>query len=158
MPDSISHIAFDDVTPGRVFDLGTASVSAAEIIDFASQYDPQPFHLDEEAGRNSILGGLAASGWHTNCILMRLMCDGFLLKAPAQGSPGLEFARWRAPVLAGDTLSGRLEVLEARASASRPGLGLATLQVCLTNQNDVLVCEWRCTVMFATGAGAEGRA
>ena len=81
MTSSLPRIAFEDATPGRVFDLGSKTVSAEEIVEFAAEFDPQPFHLDAEAGRDSILGGLAASGWHTTCILMRLMCDGFILRS-----------------------------------------------------------------------------
>ena len=150
MTSSLPRIAFEDATPGRVFDLGSKTVSAEEIVEFAAEFDPQPFHLDAEAGRNSILGGLAASGWHTTCILMRLMCDGLLLDATAQGSPGVEFVRWRKPVLAGDTLTGRAEVVETRLSKSRPGIGLVTLLVSLTNQDGALACDFRAAVMFAT--------
>ena len=150
MTSSLPRIAFEDATPGRVFDLGSKTVSAEEIVEFAAEFDPQPFHLDAEAGRNSILGGLAASGWHTTCILMRLMCDGLLLDATAQGSPGVEFVRWRKPVLAGDTLTGRAEVVETRLSKSRPGIGLVTLLVSLTNQDGALACDFCAAVMFGT--------
>lgn len=158
MTQSIPQFFFEDVTPGRVFDLGAKTVSAEEIIEFASEFDPQPFHLDEAAGRDSILGGLAASGWHTTCILMRLLCDGLLLDAAAQGSPGVEVVRWRKPVLAGDTLTGQVEVVEARLSKSRPGIGLVTVQAGLTNQDNAPVCDLRSAIMFATRAGGVGAA
>ena len=136
-------------------DLGAMTVSADDIIAFAREFDPQPFHLDEEAGRNSMLGGLSASGWHTTSMLMRLLCDGFLLDSTSQGAPGVDFVKWRKPVLAGDRLSGRSTVLDARLSQSRPGIGLVALHTQLTNQRGETVCELQNTGMFATRAAAE---
>ena len=78
---------------------------AEEIIEFASEFDPQPMHLDEAAGKASILGGLSASGWHTCAMFMRLLCDAFLLDSTSQGAPGIDYVRWKKPVLAGDTLT-----------------------------------------------------
>ena len=119
--------AYEDFVEGATFALGTKAVTAAEIIEFASEFDAQPMHLDEAAGKASILGGLSASGWHTCAMFMRLICDGFLLDSTSQGSPGIDYAKWKKPVLAGDTLTGKthghqrphLEVA-ARASASSP--------------------------------------
>ena len=89
------------------------AVTAEEIIEFASEFDAQPMHLDEAAGKASILGGLSASGWHTCAMFMRLICDGFLLDSTSQGSPGIDHAKWKKPVLAGDTLSGSVTVIAA---------------------------------------------
>lgn len=133
--------AYEDFHEGRVFSLGSKAVSAEEIIAFAKEYDPQPFHLDEEAGKKSILGGLAASGWHTCSILMRMMCDAYMLDTTSQGAPGVEFTNWKHPVLAGDILSGTTTVINGRLLNSRPGLGIVTLLHELKNQDNVTVCQ-----------------
>ena len=140
--------AYEDFVEGAFLDLGTKTVTAEEIIEFASEFDAQPMHLDEEAGRASILGGLAASGWHTCCMFMRMMCDGFLLDSTSQGSPGLVYVRWKKPVLAGDRLSGRSIVLDKRASRSKPGLGFVTVRSELLNQRGEVVLELQNTGMF----------
>lgn len=140
--------AYEDFEEGAVLELGSKTVTAEEIIDFASQFDAQPMHLDEAAGKASILGGLAASGWHTCCLFMRMMCDGFLLDSTSQGSPGIEYARWKKPVLAGDTLSGRSVVAAKRESGSRPNLGFVTVRHELTNQRGEVVLEFQNTGMF----------
>ena len=115
---------FEDFTPGRRFDYVPRRMETAEIVAFACEFDPQPMHMDEEAGKNSILGGLAASGWHTSSVGMRMMIDAFLGDSTSQGSPGIEFMDWKKPVLAGDTLSGYSLVLDARPLRSKPGLGI----------------------------------
>lgn len=134
---------FEDFTSGTRFDLGPHTISAQEIIDFAAEFDAQPMHLEETAGKASLLGGLAASGWQTSAILMRMICDAFLLETASQGAPGVDFAQWKSPVLAGDTLRGHCEVLAARPLASRPGIGLVKFRHELFNQRDqlVLACE-----------------
>lgn len=140
--------AFEDFKEGAVLELGSKKVTAEEIVEFASQFDAQPMHLDEEAGKASILGGLSASGWHTCCMFMRMMCDGFLLDSTSQGSPGIAYARWKKPVLAGDTLTGRSTVTATRESASRPNLGFVTVRHELTNQRGQTVLELENTGMF----------
>lgn len=140
--------AFEDLAEGITIDLGTKHVTAQEIVEFASEFDPQPMHLDEEAGKASILGGLSASGWHTCSMLMRMTCDAFLLESTSQGAPGVETLRWKKPVLAGDTLHGSCTVLSARKSNSRPGLGLVTVSYNLTNQRGETVLEMQNTGMF----------
>ncbi|MBX3576544.1 MAG: MaoC family dehydratase [Rhizobiaceae bacterium] len=146
--------AFEDFVEGASIALGDKTVTAAEIVEFASEFDPQPMHLDEAAGRDSILGGLAASGWHTCCMFMRMMCDGFLLDSTSQGSPGIDFARWKKPVLAGDTISGRARIIAVRTSKSRPGLGFVTVLSELTNQRGELVFQLQNTGMFLTREAA----
>lgn len=140
--------AFEDFFEGQEFALGSKTVTAAEIVAFASQFDAQPMHLDEEAGKASLLGGLAASGWHTCCIFMRMMCDAFLVDSTSQGAPGVDYARWKRPVIAGDTLSGRTVVTGLRESASRPGLGFVTCRHDLVNQRGETVLELQNTGMF----------
>lgn len=140
--------AFEDFFEGMTIDLGEKNVTAQEIIEFANEFDPQPMHLDEEAGKASLLGGLSASGWHTCSMLMRMICDSFLLDSTSQGAPGIDSVRWKKPVLAGDTLKGRCTVLSARKSRSRPNLGLVTVSYLLVNQRDETVMEMRNTGMF----------
>ena len=115
---------YEDFPAGEVVEYGDYHVSAEEIIEFAREFDPQPFHLDEEAARKSILGGLCASGWHVCAIFMRMMFDGFIRETASMGSPGVEEVKWLKPVYAGETLHCRRTTLEARRSASRPDMGL----------------------------------
>ncbi len=145
--------AYEDFPEGGSIDLGTKHVTAAEIIEFAGEFDPQPMHLDEEAGKASILGGLSASGWHTCAMFMRMMCDAFLLDSTSQGAPGIEYARWKKPVLAGDTLTGRSSVVAKRLSKSRPTLGFVTCRHELFNQKGESVIELENTGMFLTREG-----
>ncbi|MDF1598577.1 MaoC family dehydratase [Mesorhizobium sp. YIM 152430] len=140
--------AFEDFTVGRTIVLPEKHVTAEEIIDFASQFDAQPMHLDEAAGKASILGGLAASGWHTCAMFMRMMCDAFLNDSTSQGAPGVDYVRWKKPVIAGDTLTGRSTITAARVSAKRPGLGFVTVEHRLFNQKGETVLELANTGMF----------
>lgn len=117
-------LCFEDFSVGRVLEYGAYDVTKEEIVAFATAFDPQPFHLDEEAGARSMLGGLAASGWHICAILMRLSCDGFLHRADGRGAPGVAEVKWLKPVRPGDMLGVRAEVLSARVSQSRPSIGL----------------------------------
>ena len=115
---------FEDFREGQHFALGPHTVSRDAIIAFAQEFDPQPFHLDEKTAEASILGGLAASGWHSTAITMRLMCDACLSRSSILGSSGMEEVKWLSPVLAGDVLSGDFTITSTRASASRPGIGI----------------------------------
>lgn len=146
--------AYEDLVEGARIELGTKTVTAEEIIDFASQFDFQPMHLDEEAGKASILGGLSASGWHTCSMFMRLLCDSFLLDSTSQGGPGIEFAKWKKPVLAGDTLTGHFTVLARRESKTRPSLGFVTIRSQLLNQRGDLVLDLQNTAMFQMRSAA----
>lgn len=146
--------AYEDLGEGVVIDLGTKVVRADEIIEFASEFDAQPFHLDEEAGKASILGGLSASGWHTCSMFMRMLCDAVLLDSTSQGAPGIDHAKWKRPVLAGDTLGGKLTVLSSRLSRSKPGLGFVSWRAELVNQKGEMVFELVNTCMFLTREAA----
>ncbi|WP_037546910.1 MaoC/PaaZ C-terminal domain-containing protein [Stappia stellulata] len=139
---------FEDFHPGETLSLGSKTVSRDEIVAFAAEFDPQPFHLDEEAGKASLLGGLAASGWHTASMLMRLLCDNLLLASSCKGSPGVEDLRWMRPVHPGDTLTATAEVVSARALQSRPGLGLVQFVFTLKNQEDAPVMSEKSVIMF----------
>jgi acyl dehydratase len=143
------ELYFEDLTPGRVFDLGTAVVDRDEMLAFARRFDPQPFHVDEEAGKASIFGALAASGWFTASVWMRTYVDGVLARASSLGSPGGEDIAWPAPVFAGDELRASMEVLEARRSRSRPNLGLVKLRASL-HRGDEMVFRSVFTGMFGT--------
>ena len=148
--------AFEDFVEGSIIDLGSKRASAEEIVEFATQFDPQPMHLDEAAGTASILGGLSASGWHTCAMFMRLLCDGILLDSTSQGSPGIDYVKWKKPVLAGDTLTATVKVLGTRVSKSRPSLGLVTIHSEMHNQDGVSVLELENTIMFLKREGAPG--
>ncbi len=152
------RLHYEDFTQGRQFELGPRTVTAEEIIDFASEFDPQPMHLSEEAGKQSILGGLSASGWHTSSLFMRMMIDAYVLKAASEGAPGIEFMQWRKPVLAGDTLSGLSVVEEARPMRSRPHLGIVTFGHELRNQRGELVLSARNAVMVRRRESVEAGA
>lgn len=140
---------YEDCPPGTERKLGPRTITAEEIIGFATRFDPIPFHLDEAAGKASLLGGLAASGWHVCSLAMRMICDSYLLESASLGSPGIEECKWLAPVLAGDTLQGRSVVETARRSASRPGMGLLGLRCELFNQKDQQVLMFKNTGMMA---------
>lgn len=141
-------IYFEDFEPGRVFELGSIEVSADEIIEFATKYDPQPFHIDPEAAEQSSFGGLIASGWHTCALYMRLLCDGILHDSSSQGSPGMEELRWLAPVRPGDRLTGTSTVVAANPSSTKPNRGTVTLLSEMTNQDGVVVMRMRGRGMY----------
>lgn len=139
---------WEDFAVGDVFDLGTRTVTREEIVAFASQWDPQPFHVDEQAARSSSFGGLIASGWHTASLCMRLYVDALLLDAASMGSPGLDEVRWLAPVRPDDTLSVSLSVLDTRPSSKEPGRGTVLLQWEAANQDGVVVLRMSGRGMF----------
>lgn len=146
--------AYEDFAEGAVIDLGSKIVSAEEIVEFASEFDAQPFHLYEEAGKASILGGLSASGWHTCAMFMRMMCDAFLLDSTSQGAPGVDYVKWKKPVLAGDVLTGGITILSKRLSRSKPNLGFVTWRAELVNQKGESAFELQNSVMFLTREAA----
>jgi acyl dehydratase len=115
---------WEDFSVGESIEMGRHTFSEEEIIAFARQFDPQPFHIDSEAAKQSIYGGLIASGWHTCSIGMRMMCDTYINRSISMGSPGVDNIRWLKPVRPGDTLVYSRTVLEARPSRSRPDAGL----------------------------------
>jgi acyl dehydratase len=112
-----------------------APVTREAVLEFARQFDPQPFHVDDEAAKNSLFGGLCASGWHSCAMAMRMMCDGYLLESASLGSPGIDALRWLKPVFPGDTLHLRMEVQQARPMASKPDVGLVRSQWTMSNQH-----------------------
>jgi acyl dehydratase len=150
------EIYLDDLRPGQTFALGRRSVPREEIVEFASAWDPQPFHVDEAAAQASIYGQLIASGWHTACIFMRLFADGLLNRTAAIGSPGLDELRWLKPVYAGDSLDARVEILEVRPSRSRPDRGAARIRCVVSNQRGDEVLTMIATVMFLRRSAGPG--
>jgi acyl dehydratase len=124
----LSLLHYEDFELGESRDFGRYEVTAEEIKSFAREFDPQPFHLDEKAGRASLLGGLCASGWHTGAMLMRMMVDGYLGRAASLGSPGLDELKWLKPVYPAETLTGRYTVLARRQSTKNPEMGIITMR------------------------------
>ena len=137
----MARLYWEDLTPGSVRELGTTTVGAEEIKEFAGKYDPQPFHLDEEAGRQSLFGGLCASGWQTCALAMRLTVDNLLRHTDSKGSPGLESLKWLKPVYPGDLLSLRHTILESRALRKRPDTGMVRSRWEMFNQHGDKVME-----------------
>ncbi len=135
-----THIYFEDFTVGQPIEVGSRTVTEAEIVSFAGQFDPQPFHVDPEAAAESIFGGVIASGWHTCSMMMRLVVDGVLSRSSSMGSPGLDKVRWLLPVRAGDTISVRYLTTAVKASASRPDRGVVWSAWEARNQRGELVC------------------
>ncbi|MBA3347107.1 MAG: MaoC family dehydratase [Actinobacteria bacterium] len=133
------ELFFEDFGAGQVVELGSHTVTAGEIVAFARQWDPQSFHVDEEAARDSVFGGLIASGWHTASLWMRLYVDSLLGSTASQGSPGIEELRWLAPVRPGDTLTGKVTVLETTPSERRPGRGTVRIRGEMVNGDGVVV-------------------
>lgn len=142
----------EDFSPGLVFEFGDRLVTAAEIVDFAREYDPQPFHLDEEAGRQTHFGGLVASGWQTAGFMMRMLVDNMLSPETSLGSPGLDELRWLKPVRPGDRLRARVTVLEVKRSRSRPEMGTIRQHTELLNQKDEVVLSVHSIGMVRTRA------
>jgi acyl dehydratase len=130
---------WEDYEVGHKYPLGSTSFSETEIVDFARQFDPQPFHIDREAARDSMFGGLIASGWHVASKLMRLFVECYLDKRTSLGSPGLDELRWLKPVRPGDTLSAWIECTAKVPSKSKPQLGIIHETWTATNQKGELV-------------------
>ena len=139
---------FEDFSIGQVAEYGPRQVSREEIIAFAAQFDPQPMHLDEEAARHTMLGGLGASGWHTCGIMMRLIADGFLADAASMGSPAVDEVKWLKPVRPGDALTVRGTVQSVRASQSKPDRGFVGLLWEVFNDRGERVMTMTCPQMI----------
>jgi acyl dehydratase len=127
--------------PGFTAECGTFTLSETEIVDFARQYDPQPFHIDSAAAKDGPFGGLIASGWHTTSMMMRLLVDRWLSQESSLGAAGVDELRWPRPVRPGDTLHVRATVLESRRSASKPDRGVVKTLAEVTNQEGDLVMK-----------------
>jgi len=139
---------FEEFEVGETVELGSYTISQEEIISFASQYDPQPFHVDPERAKDSFFGTLVASGWQTAGLYMRLLVLNLLNDTVSMGSPGLEELRWTKPVRPGDTLQARFTVLETIGSKSRPNLGIVKGKGEVLNQNGEVVMSLVSTGFF----------
>src|ERR1700759_4538711 len=134
-------LAFEDFKLGHLGRFGPRRVTAEEIRAFAAEFDPQPMHLDEEAASQSLLKGLAGSGWHLCSIIMRMMFDGFIGRTASLGSPGVNELRWLAPFRPGDDITLDAEVLEARVSRSRPSTGIVMFKMIARNAAGQALCK-----------------
>jgi acyl dehydratase len=139
---------WEDLAVDEVRDLGSITPTAEEIVAFASQFDPQPFHLDPEAAKDSVFGALCASGWHTCAMAMRLMVTNFLHETSSLGSPGLDSLKWLKPVYPGDTLTLRHTITEKRVMAKRPDVGLVRTTWEMFNQHGDAVLRMEGYGMF----------
>lgn len=140
---------WEDFQVGEVTEVGPVTVSQDEIIEFATRFDPQPFHVDPEAARRSPFGGLIASGWHTTALFMGMFVRAVLLDSVSLGSPGVEEIRWTAPVRPGDTLTGRSTVVDVQPSSKDPGRGTVITENEVFNQDGVLVLRLKARSFFA---------
>ena len=144
-------IYFEDIEVGAVNRFGNYAVTREEVIEFAQKYDPQPFHLSDEAAAQTHFGRLSASGWHTCAMMMSMLVANMKDHQQAGlGSPGQEQLKWLTPVYPGDTLSVETEVLDKRVSASRPEMGLYRSRIIVRNQHGVAVMETIATGLIRT--------
>jgi acyl dehydratase len=150
----MTTLTFEDFPPGRFGTFGPRHVTREEILAFATEFDPQPMHLDEEAAKQSLLGGLSASGWHLCSIMMRMMVDGFMGHAASLGSPGVNEVRWLAPLRPGDDLMLDVDVTEARPSRSRSDTGIVTFRCTVRNAAGQALCEMVSPIIVGRRASA----
>lgn len=141
-------LTFEDFPPGHFGTFGPRHVTREDIIAFATEYDPQPMHLDEEAASKSMLRGLSGSGWHLGSLMMRMLFDGFLGRTASLGSPGVDELRWLSPLRPGDDLMLDVEVKEARGSRSRPDLGIVTFGLKIRNAAGQVLLEATSPIMI----------
>jgi acyl dehydratase len=153
-PDiAVPQSHWEDFTPGSVFESEPRRVTREEIVEFAAAFDPQPMHLDEAAARASMLGSLAASGWHSCCLLMRMLSDGFISQSHFMGAPGIEEVRWLKPLRPGESIRARATVLEMRPSRSRPQLGFVRFVFELVDSSDEVLMSLTVSPMFSRRTG-----
>ena len=150
----MTRLTFEDFKPGRFGSFGPRHVTREEILEFAGEFDPQPMHLDETAAAGTLLGGLAASGWHSCCILMRIIADGFINESNSMGAPGVDEVRWLKPLRPGTQVRVRTTVLETRASSSRPEIGFVKCLFELLDEQDTVLTTLTSPLMIRRRAGA----
>src|SRR5690606_26792859 len=134
---------FEDLAEGEVITLGATKVTKDMITTFAREFDPFPFHLDEKAAKESLLGGLASSGWQTGGLSLRMLVDNFLSKIASCGGLGFTDLKWKAPVMVGDTIGGTATIAQLRRSQSHPQWGIVTLDFDIRNQKGKPVMTMR---------------
>ena len=139
---------FEDMQVGDKREIAGYTFTREEIIEFGRRFDPQPFHISEEGGKQTHFGGLVASGWHTGSIAMRLICDNMPEQSASLGSPGLDELRWLKPVFPGDVLRVRSTIMDKRESRSRPEMGSVFIHNEVFNQNDEVVMSFKPIVLF----------
>jgi len=133
-------VFFEDLNEGDIAKFGSYKIEKEELIEFATKYDPQPFHLDEEAAKKSVFGSLCTSGWQTTAVMMRMLIDHVMETGMASmGSPGMDNLRWLKPVLVDDTLRCEMEMLSKSESKSKPHIGFVKMQIDVFNQNDIKI-------------------
>ncbi len=143
------ELYFEDFHAGQTDVFGDITVTREAIVEFAGQFDPQPFHLDDEAAKAGLFGGLCASGWHTCAMAMRMICDAYLKRAACLGSPGIDKLRWLQPVRPGDRLRLRFEVLDTVVHERRPAIGTVHSRWTMLNQKDEEVMRLDGAIMFS---------
>ena len=147
---------FEDYVPGTMHEFGTICVDEKEVLDFGRRFVPLSYHVDKEAAKHSLYGGLIASGWHTAALMMRLYSDYYLSKVANLGSPGCDELRWSRPVFPGDELSVRVTVLEARRSDSKPDRGIVRSLVEVLNQKREVVMSLKMVNFVRTRQSVQG--
>ncbi len=147
-PVSTKDQSWDDFVVGEWEEFGSYTVTAEEIVDFASKYDPQVFHLDSEAAKDTMFGELVASGWHTSSLMMRMIVEHHVDHHHGMGSPGMDEIRWKVPVFPGDTLRVRSQATEKRPSRSKPDRGVVFIDSEVLNQNGVVVMTAKSRVIY----------
>jgi acyl dehydratase len=143
-----ARLAFEDLKEGELRTFGPRVLTREEILAFAREWDPQPFHVDEAAAARSPFGGLIASGWQTAALTMRLVVDGMLADSTSMGSPGLEELKWLKPVRPGDALSVEVTLGEVTPSRSKPDRGSVKVSYRCTNQHGEAVMTMVARILF----------
>ena len=152
------QLYWEDFHPGRVFVHGPRRLPRDQMIEFAREFDPQPMHLDEEAAKATMMGGLCASGWYVCCIMMRMCADSFVLDSSSMGAPGVDEVKWLLPIRPDDQLHLRATVLESRASNSRPDMGFVRFSFELFNGAREPVMILNTSLMMGRRQPGAGRA
>lgn len=142
-PITANRRHYEDLAVGETIALSSVTVTREMIIAFATEFDPLPFHLDEEAARNSLLGGLAASGWQTGGLALKLLVDAFLSQIASAGGLGFSDLKWKKPVLKGDTVTGTATIASLRRSRSHPQWGIVGIELSIRNQRGAEVMTMR---------------
>ena len=145
----MARLYWEDFQSGRVFEHGPRRLPRDEMIAFAAEFDPQPMHLDEAAARDTMLGGIAASGWYLCCILMQMCAESFVLNSSSMGAPGVDEVKWLRPVRPEELLHLRATVLDTRVSKSRPDMGFVRFQFELSNSAKETVLAASTSLMMA---------
>jgi len=148
-------LTFEDFSVGHLGRFGPRHVTREDIIAFASEFDPQPMHLDEEAAKHSMLKGLSGSGWHLGSLMMRMLYDGLLCRTASLGSGGVDELRWLSPLRPGDDLTLDIDVKQVRASRSRPDMGILTLGLTVRNAAGTVLLEATSSIMVSRRQSAD---